>query len=145
MVRINGCIEYRGKDLGEESEKITQEILNLAMNTMRNEAIINAPADTTELREKIQLEEKNPNNYVLNSNARHSEPIEYGSKPFWAPIAPLKEWANRKFGEEDIGYAVQKKIAKKGITAHPFMRPALDKTQFILLPKIARDVKAKYS
>lgn len=41
-------------------------------------------------------------------------PVEYGSKPHWAPIAPLKLWAIRKFGDERIAYPVRAAIAKRG-------------------------------
>lgn len=49
--------------------------------------------------------------------------VEEDTRPHWPPAAPLKLWALRKFGDERIGYMVQRKIAMKGTTgAHMFQR-----------------------
>jgi len=49
--------------------------------------------------------------------------VEEGTRPHWAPAAPLKLWAIRKFGDERIGYAVQRAIAARGTKgAHMFQR-----------------------
>ena len=37
--------------------------------------------------------------------------VEEGTKPHWAPIAPLKLYALRKWGNERLGYALQRVIA----------------------------------
>lgn len=48
-------------------------------------------------------------------------PVEEGARPHWAPAQPLKLWAIRKFGNERIGYAVQRHIALFGTRgAHMF-------------------------
>lgn len=61
------------------------------------------------------------------AGAKHSIFIEEGTRPHWAPIAPLQAWAGRKLGDSGLGYAVQAKIAMKGTKAQPFMQPAVDK------------------
>lgn len=53
--------------------------------------------------------------------------VFYGTKPHWAPIEPLKEWARWKLGDEKLGYAVQKSIAKYG-TNRGFSLQGLDGT-----------------
>ena len=55
---------------------------------------------------------------------KYAAAVEFGSVPHWAPIAPLKQWAKRKLGDEGAAYAVQKTIAKKGTKPKPFLRPA---------------------
>lgn len=51
------------------------------------------------------------------------EYVENGTRPHWAPIQPLKLWALRKFGDETVAYAVQRKIAQRGTKgAHMFRR-----------------------
>lgn len=45
----------------------------------------------------------------------------YGTRPHWAPIGPLRLWAARKFGNERIAYAVQHKIAREGQRAQRFV------------------------
>lgn len=58
--------------------------------------------------------------------SRHAGPMEYGTEAYWAPIQPLKEWADRVVGDPSFGYYVQWKIAQEGIEAHPFLRPSAD-------------------
>lgn len=131
----------------EMSLEIAKEVFKKTMNIMRTEAIIqaNETADTGELTSKIVLNVISDYAINLESNAQHSAAREYGSSPHWAPIKPLKEWAKRKLGDENIGYAVQKKIAKEGTDAKPYMRPALDITQQIHLPMIIQETKTKYN
>ena len=130
---------------GELALTIARDVFKKTMNKMRNEAILLSPSDTSELSSKIQLDAISEDRIDLWSLAPYSAALEYGTVPFWAPIAPLMEWAKRKFGDEDMGYAVQKKIAKEGISAHPFMRPALDVTKQIHLPIIIAESKNKFN
>ena len=44
----------------------------------------------------------------------HALYIRYGTRPHWAPIAPLKRWAMWKLGDAKAGYAVQRSIAAHG-------------------------------
>ena len=53
----------------------------------------------------------------------HALPMEFGTEPYWAPIQPLLDWANRVGGGEGLAYAVQWKIAQEGIDAQPYLRP----------------------
>jgi len=62
--------------------------------------------------------------FVVSASAPYAAAVEYGSSPHWVPIAPLKEWARKKIGKEEVAYAIQKKIAKKGTPAQPFLEPA---------------------
>ena len=49
--------------------------------------------------------------------------VEEGTSPHWPPAGPLKLWALRKFGDERIGYMVQRSIAAKGTRGvHMFQR-----------------------
>lgn len=56
--------------------------------------------------------------------AAHAAPIEEGTQPFWAPIQPLIEWADRVVGDPGFGYYVQWKIAQEGIAAQPYLEPS---------------------
>lgn len=57
--------------------------------------------------------------------APHALPVEFGSRPHWAPIEPLKGWARRVLGDESAAYAVRQKIADRGTEPHPFVRPGI--------------------
>jgi len=59
----------------------------------------------------------------------YAVPVELGSKPHWAPIAPLIDWVMRRFGKsyedaQPIARGVQLKIAKKGTEGHFMFRDA---------------------
>ena len=56
----------------------------------------------------------------------HALPMEFGTEPYWAPIQPLLDWANRVGGGEGLAYAVQWKIAQEGIDAQPYLRPGAE-------------------
>jgi len=121
-----------------------QRVLFESMLKMEELAVNKAPQDQGELKEKIKLTPTNlENEYILESKAKHSEALEFGTRPFYAPIKPLKEWAARKTGDEDLGYAVQKKIAKKGITAQPFMRPAIREVENFWFQKFANEERVR--
>lgn len=64
--------------------------------------------------------------WVCISTAPWSVALEEGSRPHFPPIEPLKKWARLRLGDEQIAYAVQRKIAKEGTRAQPFMGPAMD-------------------
>ena len=119
-------ISIKGLDKSEAETKIKlQKVLRRCMFKMEELALEYAPVDISNLRMKIQvLPEVLSNYYILKSSAAYSASMEYGTRPFYAPIEPLKGWARRKLGDEKLGYAVQKSIAKKGIKAHPYFRPA---------------------
>lgn len=50
----------------------------------------------------------------VGATAAHAKYIYYGTKPHWVPIAPLKEWARWKLGDESAAWAIQRSIAKHG-------------------------------
>lgn len=128
----------------EEGKQITvqklQRILQRSMYKMEELAIRNAPHDKGEIRQKISVTPSGlSNKYLLVSAANHSEAIEYGTRPFYAPIKPLIEWSKRHGGDENMGYAVRAKIAKYGITAHPFVRPAFYQVRDFWMPIFAKE------
>lgn len=44
----------------------------------------------------------------------YAEPVEYGSKPHWAPLAAIEYWAERKLGDVSIARKIWYSIAHKG-------------------------------
>jgi hypothetical protein len=107
-------LNIKGLDKGKELTKTAyKRILMKSMFKMEELAIDKAPVDTSNLKQKIGVLPQVLNDeYVLTSAASYSEAMEYGTRPFFAPIAPLKDWARRKLGDENIAYAIRNKIAK---------------------------------
>lgn len=60
----------------------------------------------------------------------YAAPVELGSKPHWAPIAPLLEWVTRKLGKageeaEQIAENIRFKIAAHGTEGHFMFRDGI--------------------
>lgn len=60
--------------------------------------------------------------------------VEHGTKPHWAPIAPLMLWVERKLGVPDnqvygVAKAIQRKIAANGTKANPFLQRGYEKSK----------------
>jgi hypothetical protein len=39
----------------------------------------------------------------VGSSLAHAAPVEFGTKPHWAPVEPLQDWVRQKFGTTDEG------------------------------------------
>ncbi len=76
------------------------------------------------------LKSGNINRKFLEKEIVYSAPyaafVEFGTEPHMPPVEPLEQWAKRKLGQEGIGWAIAKKIAKEGTEPKPFLRPAID-------------------
>jgi hypothetical protein len=138
-------IKITSKDLDRlaktwpHSNAIVDEEMNRAMNesvlVLRGRAVEEAPTGVTSiLRNSIFSNVEGDSDHIrgivgVGPGAPHGICVEGGTKPHWAPIAPLKLWARRILGDEKAAYAVQRKIAKVGTKANPFMQRAADKEQ----------------
>lgn len=63
----------------------------------------------------------------VGTSLSYAAPVELGSKPHWAPIAPLLDWVHRKLGltgeeAEGAAQAIQFKIARHGTKGHFMFR-----------------------
>jgi len=77
----------------------------------------------------------------VGSQAPYAQAVDEGSRPHWAPIAPLKRWAARKLGDERIGYAIRWAIARRGTKPTRFMSNAIRS----VLPRAARIIEGYVS
>ena len=86
----------------------------------------NCPIHLGQLRNSIdyKVDEQEPAGIVF-SDLDYAPSIEYGTKPHFPPISALKKWALDKLGDENLAYAVQKSIGKKGTPEQPVFRNAL--------------------
>lgn len=98
-----------------------------------------APADTGFLRRNIKIIKINNHKYIIVSEAPYSASMEFGSKPHWTSVENLKTWAKRKLGDENIAYALQKSMAKKGVKRQPFMIPAMMEVKNIWIDRFSNE------
>ena len=80
---------------------------------------------------------------VLGSPLIHAAPMEYGTKAFWPPRAPIEAWVGRKFGlqgsaRRSVAFLVRRTIAglspkgkPGGLRARKFFAAGLRKAQAI--------------
>ena len=136
-------IKRKGFDEGRRRAKDDmKKVLMLSMFKMEELAIRYAPVDRGLLRNQITVfPQILANKYILTSHAPYSAAMEYGTRPgHHAPIKPLMEWAGRKLGDSSLGYAIQAKIFAEGITAHPFIRPAMNQVKNFWIERFKKEV-----
>ena len=129
--------------LKKKSKENVKNILFLSMSKMEELAKQKAPVDTGQLRRNIRLFPRLPGykKYTLADGVEYGLYQEFGTKPHYAPISPLQDWAKRVLGDESIAYAVRNKIAKYGLSEKPFFRPAYHEVKNIWLPRYKKKLK----
>lgn len=92
-----------------------------------------APVDRGILRGSIFTEVKPGTGRMLvqglvatGKQAPYAPYVEYGTRPHWMPIKPLKAWAARVLHDESAAYMVQRSIAMRGTKPKPFFGPAIE-------------------
>lgn len=97
--------------------------------------------------------QKDEMTWFVGYTAPHAKPVEFGSRPHWAPPFPVYDWCRRKLGKfgkvysevdsellfaiafgkrkartaaEKAFAAIYRKIGIKGTEAKPFLRPAVE-------------------
>lgn len=80
----------------------------------------------------------------IGPNVQHALWRHEGTRPHWAPIGPLRNWAVKKLGftgkeAEKVAYQIQWKIHKEGTEGKPFMLAVYKQYK----PKIIRNLVAR--
>jgi len=104
----------------DSTMKLVEDIAIDFSNELKQEA----PVDRGRLRQSIQIT-KVRDGFKVFPSVDYAYYIQHGTDPHHVPIEPLKVWARRKLGQESAAYAVEKKIAKKGTDANPFITRAI--------------------
>ncbi len=118
-------VEINSEDVLQAHRKRLKKAGELGFAVSQEEV----PVDRGTLKQSGFQPEFRGNDLVFGYTQAYARPIEEGTGPYWAPVQPLREWADRVLGDPDIGYAVQQKIAKEGITAQPYLAPAKERME----------------
>ncbi len=95
-----------------------------------NEMKIEAPTDTGRLKQSIQIIGSAEDKLYVGTSVKYAAYIQFGTRPHYPPIQPLKKWVRRKLNaEESVAYAVQRKIGAKGTEPNPFVDRAIEKVR----------------
>jgi len=123
-------VELDGIDnLGSKVQKGVENYLLDGAQKGQNFAMEVVPEDRSNLRMSMaQFTPEVRNGDVIwgVGDQPHAAPMEFGTDPFWPPIKPLVEWAERVAGDPSLGYYVQWKIAQEGIDEQPYLRPGAE-------------------
>lgn len=140
-IRVTVDIPHAAWMQADRARALLTEELNRGMFTLVNQgadtAKLLAPVNLGILRSSMTAEVLAPGPgalatgvlYTGPQSSTYAAPVEYGAAPHWAPIAPLKQWAKRVLGAEELGYAIQRAIARRGTRAQPYFTPAAEEMQ----------------
>lgn len=101
-----------------------------------------APKDLGNLKRSVRGVVQSPGGYVV-VDAPYASMVELGTRPHWAPIRPLLEWAGRHFDKGEakrIAYAIQQKIAREGTAPTFFVRRTIPVQRKILKAEVEREL-----
>jgi len=90
-----------------------------------NDVKANTPVNTGMLRNSIRQEKVGQTMWYVGSHVSYAAAVEYGTKPHMPPSNALRYWAKRKLGNEQLAYAVARRIAQRGTKPHRMFRNAL--------------------
>jgi len=113
------------KNLNEPLKEKAIKKLEVPGKKLKNIIRRNSPKFKGGLKRSWRLE-KTEDGWEIFSEKPQAAATDQGTKPFWPPIQPLKEWAKIKLGSESLGYAVQQKIAQEGIDAQEYIKESID-------------------
>lgn len=80
---------------------------------------------------------------VVGSGLKYAPHVEFGTRPHFPPLAPIKAWAKRKLNNEKAAWPVAKKISEKGTKPQPFLFPAYEAERPKLIENLKRILKRK--
>jgi len=119
-------------DLDKSTEREIREQINEFLEEvaihLSNELKKEVPVDRGQLRQGIQVL-SDGDDYAVVVQPEHSVYVQTGAEPFTPPVEPLKNWARRNLGNEDLGWAIQQKISQEGIEPNPYVDRAIDNLQ----------------
>lgn len=82
------------------------------------------------------VEEPNRIKAEIGSGLVYADVMEQGRRPWPYAMPPacgdLKTWARRKLGDERLSYVIARAIKRRGFTAKPYLKPAVEEC----LPRI---------
>lgn len=129
---INDLLEYENAFI-ETSERKLKEVIEILKQAIISYTPVGVGPKHLKDNIEVDLVTKGRVVYVnLSTPLSHGNPVEYGSRPHSAPVAPLIAWVEGKLGYSgkeavSIAWAVRETIKKRGTPAfHMFEKGFLD-------------------
>lgn len=126
------------KTVEELEEYILDTIADYIFQQSQENLIKNGSSDTGFLLRSGIVERNGKGSRKIKYDAEYADFVEYGTPPHMPPVKSLVGWAKRKLGlnEEEaqkVAWAIAIKIKQEGTEAQPYLRPALDKTDKLVI------------
>lgn len=123
--------KYLQDELDKKLSEIAQFILS---ESQKNIVANNSIGATAQLLNKVTIDLATPLKKTITYEVPYADYVEYGTLPHRVSSKHLELWAQRKFGlspeeAKRVAYLVSQKIAKEGVEARPFVRPAIEKAK----------------
>lgn len=140
-----------------QTERVLREYAERVVAAYRENMRVNrhTTMSPATLIDNVEAEVLNNTAGVLSVNLRLADYwkyVEYDTRPHWAPISPLIEWAKRKAGiptpskefptPASFAYAVRAKIAREGTKGTHDLERAVDAMNARYLPMIRDAISA---
>ncbi len=124
----------------ETSAKIVQQ---------RSRRKVGSPptVNTGELARSINYKSMGKLSIRVGADAKYAPFVEYGrGAGRMPPVAPIERWAQTKLGARGAGFAIARKIARRGTKPQPYFFPAVEQSlaeiKRVFEQSIAKFVKA---
>ena len=118
MIYPHFKVEWKNKEVLEQAPQIFSEEKTRALTEtgmlLEREIKERTPVGAFGLLRPSIAAEAFGDRVEIGTPLEYAEPVEYGSKPHWAPLAPLEYWAEKKLGDASIGRKIWYSIAHKG-------------------------------
>ncbi len=140
-MRLEAKVVFTPTDLARrllQAEEIVAEEMGAALDDLAGQvergAKRKAPKDRGDLSRKITIGKPAPAVRTIGANVPQAAPMEYGTRPHWPPVTPIREWVWRnraKFGvstrpqAERVAFMVGRAIARRGLKERRYLRASL--------------------
>jgi HK97 gp10 family phage protein len=113
----------------------------IAVQARAKQNISDIPAvDTGRLRSSIKIQGSGISARV-GSDVNYAPSIEFGTRPHFPPLEPIRQWCRRHQLPEGIAYVIARKIARNGTPAKPFLFPAFEAER----PNFEHEIREAFS
>lgn len=130
---VHGDIELfkRIEKLLERAPQVTSDAVNefaINVQAQAKQNLTDLPAvDTGRLRASIGIDSFEQGlARRVGSNLNYAAAIEFGQKPHFPPLEPIRQWCKRHGIDEGMAYVIARKISQTGQPAKPYLFPAYE-------------------
>lgn len=150
MVRKQGNIAVRG-DYEDFMRRAERELVRIGLD-LEETAVrfvekknISVDGDIQKSIKSIVKDVLGKLRLQFGASARHAIFVHEGTKPHWPPFAPIRSWVRKKLNvpvekADSVAFLVQRKIAREGTPAKPFLAVAIRAHINTIAGRIAKQV-----